>query len=89
MLVSERPRAQDGPEPEDSCAGQRRSPPDGDPVLGRCQFQGELVDSTGDEALAILPGALHAVDCALAPQAALRDDRSSWGRSSANRVLCP
>jgi len=39
------------------------------------QFDGELVDSTGDEALAIFPSALHAVDCALALQAALRDDR--------------
>ncbi len=39
------------------------------------QFEGELVDSTGDEALAIFPSALLAVDCALALQAALRDDR--------------
>jgi class 3 adenylate cyclase len=39
------------------------------------QFEGELVDSTGDAALAIFPSALLAVDCALALQAALRDDR--------------
>ena len=39
------------------------------------QFEGELIDSTGDEALAIFPSALLAVDCALALQAALRDDR--------------
>ncbi len=39
------------------------------------QFEGELVDSTGDEALAVFPSALLAVDCALALQAALRDDR--------------
>lgn len=39
------------------------------------QFEGELIDSTGDEALAIFPSALHAVDCALALQAALRADR--------------
>lgn len=38
------------------------------------QFEGELVDSTGDEALAVFPSALRAVDCALALQAALRDD---------------
>ena len=39
------------------------------------QFEGELVDATGDETLAIFPSALLAVDCALALQAALRDDR--------------
>jgi pimeloyl-ACP methyl ester carboxylesterase/class 3 adenylate cyclase len=39
------------------------------------QFEGEVVDSTGDETLAIFASALHAVDCALALQAALRDDR--------------
>ncbi len=39
------------------------------------QFEGELIDSTGDEALATFPSALLAVDCALALQAALRDDR--------------
>jgi len=39
------------------------------------QFEGEVVDATGDEALAIFPSALLAVDCALALQAALRDDR--------------
>lgn len=38
------------------------------------QFEGELIDATGDEALAIFPSALRAVDCALALQAALRDD---------------
>ncbi|MEX2207516.1 MAG: alpha/beta fold hydrolase [Myxococcota bacterium] len=39
------------------------------------QFEGEVVDATGDEAFAIFPSALLAVDCALALQAALRDDR--------------
>jgi pimeloyl-ACP methyl ester carboxylesterase/class 3 adenylate cyclase len=39
------------------------------------QFEGELIDATGDEALATFPSALLAVDCALALQAALRDDR--------------
>ena len=39
------------------------------------QFEGEVVDATGDESLSIFPSALLAVDCALALQAALRDDR--------------
>ena len=39
------------------------------------QFDGEVVDATGDESLSTFPNALHAVDCALALQAALRDDR--------------
>lgn len=39
------------------------------------QFEGEVVDATSDEAFAIFPSALLAVDCALALQAALRDDR--------------
>jgi pimeloyl-ACP methyl ester carboxylesterase/class 3 adenylate cyclase len=39
------------------------------------QFEGEVVDATGDESLSIFPSALMAVDCALALQAALRDDR--------------
>jgi pimeloyl-ACP methyl ester carboxylesterase len=38
------------------------------------QFDGELVDATGDESLSVFSSALHAVDCALALQAALRDD---------------
>ena len=38
------------------------------------QFQGELVDTTGDESLSTFPSALLAVDCALAIQATLRDD---------------
>ncbi|HME72733.1 MAG TPA: adenylate/guanylate cyclase domain-containing protein [Myxococcota bacterium] len=36
------------------------------------QFDGELVDATGDESLSIFPSALRAVDCALALQGALR-----------------
>jgi class 3 adenylate cyclase len=36
------------------------------------QFDGELVDVTGDESLSIFPSALRAVDCALALQGALR-----------------
>ena len=39
------------------------------------QFEGELVETPGDESLAAFPSALLAVDCALALQAALRDDR--------------
>jgi class 3 adenylate cyclase/pimeloyl-ACP methyl ester carboxylesterase len=38
------------------------------------QFQGVLVEAPGDESLATFPSALLAVDCALAIQAALRDD---------------
>jgi len=38
------------------------------------QFDGEVVDATGDESLSVFPSALLAVDCALALQAALRDD---------------
>ncbi len=38
------------------------------------QFQGEVVDSTGDELLCVFPSALLAVDYALALQAVLRDD---------------
>jgi pimeloyl-ACP methyl ester carboxylesterase len=38
------------------------------------QFEGEVVDTTGDESLSVFPSALGAVDCALALQAALRDD---------------
>ena len=34
------------------------------------QFQGTVVDTTGDELLATFPSALLAVDCALAIQAA-------------------
>jgi class 3 adenylate cyclase/pimeloyl-ACP methyl ester carboxylesterase len=36
------------------------------------QFDGEVIDSTGDESLSIFPSALRAVDCALALQGALR-----------------
>jgi len=36
------------------------------------QFEGEVVDATGDESLSIFPSALRAVDCALALQGALR-----------------
>ena len=36
------------------------------------QFDGEVVDATGDESLSIFPSALQAVDCALALQGALR-----------------
>jgi class 3 adenylate cyclase len=36
------------------------------------QFDGEVVDVTGDESLSIFPSALRAVDCALALQGALR-----------------
>ena len=36
------------------------------------QFEGEMVDATGDESLSIFPSALRAVDCALALQGALR-----------------
>ena len=32
------------------------------------QFDGEVVDTTGDESLSIFPSALRAVDCALALQ---------------------
>ncbi len=38
------------------------------------QFDGEVVDVTGDESLSIFPSALRAVDCALAVQGALRSD---------------
>jgi class 3 adenylate cyclase/pimeloyl-ACP methyl ester carboxylesterase len=38
------------------------------------QFEGELIEATGDESLATFPSAVLAVDCALAIQAALRDD---------------
>lgn len=38
------------------------------------QFEGEVVDTPGDESLSVFPSALAAVDCALALQAALRDD---------------
>ena len=36
------------------------------------QFDGEVIDATGDESLSIFPSALRAVDCALALQGALR-----------------
>ena len=36
------------------------------------QFDGEVVDATGDESFSIFPSALRAVDCALALQGALR-----------------
>ena len=36
------------------------------------QFDGEVVDATGDESLSIFPSALRAVDCALALQGAVR-----------------
>jgi hypothetical protein len=36
------------------------------------QFEGDVIDSTGDESLSIFPSALRAVDCALALQGALR-----------------
>jgi pimeloyl-ACP methyl ester carboxylesterase len=36
------------------------------------QFDGEVVDVTGDESLSIFPSALRAVDCAIALQGALR-----------------
>jgi class 3 adenylate cyclase/pimeloyl-ACP methyl ester carboxylesterase len=39
------------------------------------QFEGEVMDSTGDESLSIFPSALRAVDCALALQGALRSYR--------------
>jgi pimeloyl-ACP methyl ester carboxylesterase len=35
------------------------------------QFDGEVVDATGDESLSVFPSALRAVDCALALQGAL------------------
>lgn len=35
------------------------------------QFDGEVVDTTGDESLSVFPSALRAVDCALAMQGAL------------------
>ncbi len=38
------------------------------------EFQGEIVDATGDELLCVFPSALLAVDYALAMQAVLRDD---------------
>jgi class 3 adenylate cyclase/pimeloyl-ACP methyl ester carboxylesterase len=38
------------------------------------QFEGELLETPGDESLSVFPSALLAVDCALAVQAALRDD---------------
>ncbi len=38
------------------------------------QFEGELVDTPGDESLSVFPSAVMAVDCAVALQAALRDD---------------
>jgi class 3 adenylate cyclase len=38
------------------------------------QFQGELVEATGDESFAVFPSAVLAVDCAYAIQAALRQD---------------
>jgi len=38
------------------------------------QFQGKVVDATGDEFLVTFQSALRAVDCALAIQTALRDD---------------
>jgi pimeloyl-ACP methyl ester carboxylesterase/class 3 adenylate cyclase len=40
------------------------------------QFEGELVEAPGDESLSVFPSALTAVDCALAIQASLRDDRT-------------
>jgi class 3 adenylate cyclase/pimeloyl-ACP methyl ester carboxylesterase len=39
------------------------------------QFEGEVIDCTGDESLSIFPSALRAVDCALALQGALRSYR--------------
>jgi class 3 adenylate cyclase/pimeloyl-ACP methyl ester carboxylesterase len=39
------------------------------------QFDGEVVDATGDESLSIFPSALRAVDCALALQGALRSHK--------------
>lgn len=36
------------------------------------QFDGEVIDSTGDESFSIFPSALRSVDCALALQGALR-----------------
>ena len=36
------------------------------------QFDGEVVDATGDESLSVFPSALRAVDCALAVQGALK-----------------
>ncbi len=38
------------------------------------QFDGEVVDTPGDESLSIFPSALRAVDCGLALQGALRSD---------------
>lgn len=39
------------------------------------QFEGELVETPGDESLSVFPSAVRAVDCAFAIQAALRDDK--------------
>jgi class 3 adenylate cyclase/pimeloyl-ACP methyl ester carboxylesterase len=36
------------------------------------QFDGEVIDATGDESLSVFPSALRAVDCALALQGALK-----------------
>lgn len=38
------------------------------------QFEGELLETPGDESLSVFPSAVLAVDCAFALQAALRDD---------------
>lgn len=38
------------------------------------QFDGEVIDVTGDESFSIFSSALHAVDCAMAIQGALRSD---------------
>jgi class 3 adenylate cyclase len=40
------------------------------------QFDGEVVDATGDESLSIFPSALRAVDCALATRAMTRPSAS-------------
>jgi len=39
------------------------------------QFEGELLETPGDESLSVFPSAILAVDCALAVQASLRDDQ--------------
>ena len=41
------------------------------------QFEGELLETPGDESLSVFPSAVLAVDCAFAVQAALRDELTS------------
>ena len=42
------------------------------------RYHGKIVDETGDELLLVFPSDLDAVNCALAAQAALRDDPELW-----------